>query len=250
MRRREEGLGQRGPFYVPGGGKASDGGGEHIAHRFEGELAFMPGEDTAMRIEEHQCRPGPHPVALPDRHTGIVHDRVADLVALDGGAQVGGLRFGGKLGGMDPDDDELVGECVLKLPRPREDVETVDSAVGPKIEDHQLTTQIGEGQGRRIKPVEPGRKFRRANRTGIEISHGALPPLGQRTILAARAARTLRTRRALLGEWPFQRSNQKRVDAKENTRQRRKLDRASSREGQPGIGSTGATRGALLGLLE
>ncbi len=174
MRLRKESGWQRRANNFANGVKLADRGGEHFADRFDGELAFVAGKDAAIGIEKHQGWPSPNPVALPNRQAGVVDNGVSDLIALDRGAEVGGLFLSRKFSGMDTDDDQLVWEDALELPRPREDMEAIDSAIGPKVENDQFPTQIGEGQRRRIEPVEPGRKFRSADRTGIEGCHGNL----------------------------------------------------------------------------
>jgi hypothetical protein len=64
--------------------------------------------------------------------------------SLHGGAKISGHPFGRELGGMNADDDQFTGEFTFQLPQLREDVEAVDSAVGPEVEDDQLAAQVGE----------------------------------------------------------------------------------------------------------
>ena len=106
----------------------------------------MLGEDPPSRIDEHQRRPGADGVLVPDPVLAVVDDRVMELQPLHGGAQVLGDPFGRELGGVDADDDQFVGKLVLELPQLREDVQAVDSAVGPEVEQDQLAAQIGQRQ--------------------------------------------------------------------------------------------------------
>ena len=64
-----------------------------------------------------------------------------DLQPLDGRFQVIALLFGRILGAMDPYDDQPVGVARFKLPQLRKDMDTVDSAIRPEVEQHQLPAQ-------------------------------------------------------------------------------------------------------------
>ena len=63
---------------------------------------------------------------------------------------------------MDPDDDDVVRIPLLDLPQLRKDVNAVDSAIGPEIEENDLATQILDAQllTTRVNPVEARREVR------------------------------------------------------------------------------------------
>jgi hypothetical protein len=42
------------------------------------------------------------------------------------------------------DDRQLFGESLLELPQLREDVDAVDSPIGPEVEDRHLAAEVGE----------------------------------------------------------------------------------------------------------
>jgi len=88
---------------------------------------------------------------------------------------------------MDTDDDDLGRIPFLDRPQRGQDMQAVDSAIRPEVEDHQAATQISELE--RSPDVQPGEswwKVGRADRTEILIpsSHAHLPFVG-RTLLPA-----------------------------------------------------------------
>ena len=51
-----------------------------------------------------------------------------------------------KLGRMNADDDQLIRIFCLKPSQFRDDVNTVDAAVGPKVEQDNLALELGHGK--------------------------------------------------------------------------------------------------------
>ena len=85
-----------------------------------------------------------------------------EAVAQDDVADVVGLGFVYELGRMHPDDDELVGELGLETFQVRDDVDAIDAAVSPEVEQHHFAFEVGEGDRfGGIQPIEPGREFGR-----------------------------------------------------------------------------------------
>ena len=84
---------------------AGDGFIEQVAVALAGDLA----DDLAVGADDHQRGPGADAVFVPDGHVLIDDDRVGDAVALDGGADIGGVGFVVIFVGMDAEDhDRLI----------------------------------------------------------------------------------------------------------------------------------------------
>ena len=75
---------------------------------------------------------------------GVVDDRVLDLVAQDDAADVLGLFLVVELGGMHADDDELIGILRFEPFEVGDDVDAVDAAVSPEVEQDDFAAQGGE----------------------------------------------------------------------------------------------------------
>ncbi len=106
------------------------------------KLTLMLPPDASGGINKHQTRPGADSVLLPDEEIGIIDDRVMNVVPLNGGADVRGDLFGGEFRRVNPDDDEMIGEFRFEPPQPRQYMETVNSTIGPKVENHELATEV------------------------------------------------------------------------------------------------------------
>ena len=142
------------------------------------ELALVLADDLAQGVNEHQRRPGAHAVLLPDGKVVVVDDGMVDGVAADGLRDGLGRLLLGKLGRMDADDGERVGVTLLQLPQLRKDMQAVNSAEGPEIEDHQPAGEVGQPQRPvGIDPVLTGRKLRRSHSAGIRCRHKDTLPL-------------------------------------------------------------------------
>ena len=79
-----------------------------------------------------------------------------DVVALDGGTDVGGVGFVVVFVGVDADDDDgVVFVFVFEEGEVGEDVHAVDAAVAPEVEDDDVAFQVApEREG--LVGVEPG----------------------------------------------------------------------------------------------
>jgi len=138
---------------------------------FEGQFALVLSDDAALRVDEHQGRPGTPAEALPDRKVPVVDDRVFDAISEHGFSKVGRLALSVKFRGVDADHDHAVPVFPFDLPQLRKRVHAVDSTEGPKIDDRQPPAQVGDVQRPgNVEPVEPIREVRGANRTGVGLN--------------------------------------------------------------------------------
>jgi hypothetical protein len=64
-----------------------------------------------------------------------------------------------ELGGVDADHNQIIAVALFELPQLWKQMDAVDSAVGPEVENHQLPTQITHS--RRLLDVEPGKPDRK-----------------------------------------------------------------------------------------
>jgi hypothetical protein len=97
---------------------------------------------VALRINEDQGGPGPHAVALPGDEVGVIDHGMGDLVSPDGVAKRGRLALVGELGGVDPDNGQGLGVFRFQRLQLREDVQAVDSAGGPELQQHHPPAEI------------------------------------------------------------------------------------------------------------
>jgi len=110
----------------------------------EGQLALVLADDPALRVDEHQRRPGAAATLVPNGKVAVVDDGMLDPIAEHGLAQVRRLALRRELGGVDPDHDDAVTVLALDLPQLRKGVHAVDSAEGPEVDDRQPAAQIGD----------------------------------------------------------------------------------------------------------
>ena len=86
-----------------------------------------------------------------------------------------GLAFGDELPAVHADDEQLARESALQLLQVRHDVQAVDAALRPEVEQHDAAAQIGERQRATagVEPVEAIRERRRAHdaRCGEVVGH-------------------------------------------------------------------------------
>jgi hypothetical protein len=91
-------------------------------------------------------RPGAGGVGLPGDEVGIVEDEVLDLVAFHGLIDGFDGAFELELRRVHADDDEFLGVLLLQWAQFVEDVEAVDAAERPEVEEDDLSAQVGKGQ--------------------------------------------------------------------------------------------------------
>ena len=134
-----------------------------VHERLERDLAGLLRHHAALRIEEGERRPGPHRVGTPGAEVPVVDDGMVDAEPEAGIGEVRSSALGGELTRVHPDDHEHVVKPLLELPDPREQVEAVDSAVRPEVEDDDLAAQVGDAEwALDVEPVESLQELRRA----------------------------------------------------------------------------------------
>ena len=106
----------------------------------------MLAHNVALRVDEHQCGPGPAGILLPHLKLAIVDYRVFKLVAADGIVQVAGVLLIGEFGRMDADHNQFFGILLFESPQLRKDMGAVDSTVSPEIQNHDLAPELFHGQ--------------------------------------------------------------------------------------------------------
>ena len=127
---------------------------------FEGQLTLVLSDDAALRVDEHQRRPGAAAELVPDGEVPIVDDRMLDAVAQHRLAKIRRVALRRELGGVDPDHDHPVAIFALDLPQLRKGVHAVDSTEGPEVDDREPPPQIGDVQRPGdVDPIESPRKI-------------------------------------------------------------------------------------------
>src|SRR5690554_3220360 len=125
-------------------------------------LALVPPQDVALGVDEDEAGPRPDAVLAPDVEGGVVHYGLGASVALGDQLDVGGLRLVVELGRMHPDDHQFVLVLGHQRLQVGDDVDAVDAAVGPEIQQHHLAAQLLQRQGAvRVDPVQAGWELRR-----------------------------------------------------------------------------------------
>ena len=83
------------------------------------------------------------------RKLGVLHDRMIDAEAIERAAQVLDVLLVLELRRVDADHDQLVAVFPLEIRQVRHQVQAVDAAVGPEVEQHHLAAQLAQRQRRR-----------------------------------------------------------------------------------------------------
>ena len=114
-------------------------------------------DDVTLRVDEHQGRPGPCGVGLPGHQVGVVEDGVPDVVPLDRGRQRHRVRLVLELRRAHPDHDQLAGVLLLDLPELVEDVQAVDAAERPEVEQNEAPAEVLDRvrPAGRVQPTAP-----------------------------------------------------------------------------------------------
>ena len=120
-------------------------------------------DDVAGRVDDDARGPRADRVGAPDAKLRVVGHRVPNAVAPDNLPDVLRRLLVGELGGVHADDHELVGEPLFELLQVRNDVDAVDAAVGPEVEQDHLSSK--RLQRERCRHVEPGDRPAQLGRT-------------------------------------------------------------------------------------
>ncbi len=116
-----------------------------LRYRVRVPLAGVLGDDVPLGVDHHQRGPGPHRVLLPRGQLGVVEHRVLHPVPLHGVHHRLVLRLVHELRRVHPDDHHRVPVLLLQLPQLVQDVQAVDAAEGPEIQNDDASPQVGEG---------------------------------------------------------------------------------------------------------
>jgi hypothetical protein len=120
------------------------------------------GSRVAGGVHEVEGGPGADAVLLPGRPVGVVEDGVAHVVAGDGAFQRLVVFFVLELWRVDADHDEGVTETLFEGPELFENVEAVDAAERPEVQEDDLTPQGLQGEVvPRVDPTSTPDQLRR-----------------------------------------------------------------------------------------
>ncbi len=118
-------------------------------------------------IHQEDGRPGLHAVAVPDFPFGVVEDRVVNLIAVHGLADVGWIFLAVELRRVDADDDQLIGILLFQPDQVGYLVDAVNSTQGPEVEDDDLAAQVLElNRGPGANPARAAVQLRRDDALG------------------------------------------------------------------------------------
>ena len=133
-----------------GCGELADLSVEHV----EWQLPAARLVEATIRGDEHDGRPALDAEPLPDRHVGVVDDRVLDPVLGHLAADVLAVPLGVEFPRVDTDDHQLVLVLLLELRQGRQDVVAVDAAVSPEIEEDDLPLELGQRNRSGVDPLD------------------------------------------------------------------------------------------------
>src|SRR5690606_31613369 len=105
-------------------------------------LARKLTDHLAERVNYHHRRPGAHAVGIPHGEIVVVDDRMLDLVAPDDLADVLRFALALELGRVHADHNQLFGIFRFQPLEVGDDVNTVDAAIRPEVQHHDLAAQI------------------------------------------------------------------------------------------------------------
>ncbi len=132
----------------------------HLIEQVQHAFALVAPQHVALRVDEDEAGPGPYAVLAPDREGGVVHYGVRALVTLRDHADVGGLGLVVELGRVNAYHHQFVSVPGLQRVKVGDDVDAVDTAVRPEVEQHDLAAQFLQRQGPvGVYPVEPNREL-------------------------------------------------------------------------------------------
>ena len=163
-------IGQRRRRHQVLRGELRDHALDHRLKRLVDALARQITEHFALRIDDHDRRPGAHAIRRPDTVVTVVDDGVGQAVTRRDHADVLCIAFVVELGRMHADHDQRIAKLGFEALQVRDDVDAVDAAVGPEVEQDDAPAQIGNRQRLLdVDPVQIRRKFGSANSTGIGL---------------------------------------------------------------------------------
>ena len=135
-------------------GELCDGTVEHVVVSFARDAS----NDVPFWIDQDLRGPGMNAIALPDTEFCVVVNRMFKFVAKNDVTDVFGILFVLKLCRMDTDDYELVGVFRLEFLEVRDDMDAVDAAIGPEVEENELAFEAPLSTGAYRYSTSHGRR--------------------------------------------------------------------------------------------
>jgi len=113
--------------------------------------------DYAAFIDEHNGRPCPHAVAVPNLETVVLNHGIFDAELCRGFLDARERSFPEKFGRMNIYDRQTRPFVFfVPVPQLRDRISTIDSAISPEFNQHDAVLQRGETKRFAIKPSFPG----------------------------------------------------------------------------------------------
>ena len=148
---------------------------EIIVESLKGNLARLPHDAPAQRIDDDHRGPGIGAISTPDQEILVIHNRMVDAIAPHDLTQVFGLAFGIELGGMYADHHHFIRVFLLDPLQHGDDMQTVDAAIGPEVQDDDLARQAAHRQRIvDIDPIQLRRELGRLETSFVELFRAAL----------------------------------------------------------------------------
>ena len=116
-------------------------------------LARRHSHGVPLRIDEHERRPCPHAVLLPRLHLRVVEHWVMDAMTAHRAPHGRVVGLVGELRRVHTDHHQAVAETLFQRTQLLDDVQAVDAAERPEVEQDHPAAQPGDGQ--RPVGVEP-----------------------------------------------------------------------------------------------
>jgi hypothetical protein len=110
------------------------------------ELTGVRSHHVTFPVYYDQRRPGSHRIGAPDAELPIVDYRVGQSKAKRGFKNPGCLALRDIFAAVYSDDDNVIRISLFDLPQLRENMDAIDSAIGPEIEKHYLAAQLLDTQ--------------------------------------------------------------------------------------------------------
>ncbi len=135
----------------------------------------MRANDISTVIDRHNCGPRRYGEAPPDAELPIIHNGVMYAESRDGIQYARRNALGVVFPAMHAYYDERLSIPLFEFPQLRKDVNAIDSAVRPEIQQHRFLSQVRQTKGTsgRVDPFDVLRKFRSADsrKSGWAGSH-------------------------------------------------------------------------------
>ena len=123
-------------------------------------FACPDADSLAGGIHQRHGWPSIRSPRTPDLEVLVVHHRMGDLVPLDDVPKVLSLTLVGELGRVHPNDHQLLGKLGLEPFQVRNDMNAVDTAIRPEVEENDLALQrVHRDRLVGVDPVEAVRKL-------------------------------------------------------------------------------------------